>query len=266
MLKCTFQCFTGIGADVETRLWESGCLSWRDFRDGVSGFLSPRQEGQIAEQIGMAESALASGMPDWFLGRLKGGAQLRVLHEFMEDALFLDIETTGLGPGASVTSVATWQNGVGKCFVRGFNLDDLLVELAVAPLVVTYNGKRFDLPMLRRQFGLALDMPHLDMMYPLRALGYRGGLKGCERRLGFRRRHSDGVDGAEAVYLWRAWRNRGDVGALRRLAVYNLEDTFSLAWLAVRALPLSMPRHPSPPSVEYPSWPDMDSVLERTLS
>ncbi len=180
-------------------------------------------------RMAAAERALAAGMADWFLNRLDGPAKLRVLHDFGERALFLDIETTALDPYAEVTSVATWRNGVAKCFVRGFNLDQLLPELAAAELLVTFNGKRFDLPFLRREFGVDLMQPHLDLMYPLRSLGYRGGLKVCERQLGFRRAHSEGADGMEAVRLWYAWRTRRNAHALRRLIAYNVEDTYCLA-------------------------------------
>jgi uncharacterized protein len=264
MIKSTFQCFDGIGDNGEARLWRDGCLCWRDFRNGAADCLSISKQERVLAQLGQAEAAYAGGALDWFLNRLKGPAALRVLHDFMSDALFLDIETTGLGPNAQVTSVATWRDGEAKCFVRGFNLDDFLAELATAKLLVTYNGKRFDLPFLRRHYGLDLDVPHLDIMYPLRALGYRGGLKVCENRLGFRRQYSSGIDGAEAVYLWRAWRMNQDTDALRSLVVYNIEDTYSLAWIAARILPQSIPDCPIKISdITTPSAPDMSEALTK---
>ncbi len=261
MLKATFQCFRGIGADAEQKMWRRGCLDWREFRRGGACFLPERKRELIEMQLAAAESALAAGMPDWFLTRLDSAAKLRVLHDFGERALFLDIETTGLGPYAEVTSVATWRDGVAKCFVRGFNLELLLAELATADLLVTFNGKRFDLPFLRREFGLDLMQPHLDLMYPLRSLGYRGGLKVCERRLGFRRAHSEGADGLEAVRLWYAWRSRQNADALRRLIAYNVEDTYCLAWLAARLASYAMPGYPLACCRPSPPPPDLPEIL-----
>lgn len=263
MLKATFQCFRGIGPTAEQKLWQRGCLCWRDFRNGGADFLSPRKRELVGEQLAAAESALAAGLADWFLNRLSGPAKLRLLHDFADRALFLDIETTGLEPFYDeVTTVATWRNGIGQCFVRGFNLELLLPELATAELLVTFNGSRFDLPFLRQEFGIDLMQPHLDLMYPMRSLGYRGGLKVCERQLGFRRTHSEGADGMEAVRLWYAWRRRRNTDALRRLIAYNLEDTYCLAWLAARLsghamsdYPLTCRRPPPPP-------PEITGILE----
>ncbi len=175
----------------------------------------------------------------------------------------LDIETTGLDRFSEVTSIATWRNGQAKCFVRDINLADFLYELPGTSLLVTYNGKRFDLPFLRREFDIDLMRPHLDLMYPLRAMGYRGGLKVCERRLGFQRRYSEGTDGMEAVRLWYAWSVCGRGEALRRLAVYNVEDTYSLAWLAVRAIQKTMAGYPlaNSAAMSSPQPPSMDEAL-----
>lgn len=244
MLTSTFKCFDGIGEEAENRLWQTGCMCWRDFRNGAGNCFSIKKQEHVLAQIRIAETAHETAALDWFLNRLKGAAQIRVLHDFMAEALFLDIETTGLDSNAQVTSIATWRNGETKCFVRGFNLPDCIKELATAKLVVTYNGKRFDLPFLRRHYGLDLNMPHLDIMYALRDLGYRGGLKVCEKRLGFRRQYSEGRDGSEAVSLWHAWTIHNDIEALRKLIVYNMEDTYSLAWIAARILPYSMPAFP----------------------
>ncbi len=89
MLKATFQCFQGIGEEAEQRLWERGCLSWQDFRNGAGNCLSPPKEKLVQKQLDHAEDALNTGAADWFLNRLKGAAALRVLPEFFADTLFL---------------------------------------------------------------------------------------------------------------------------------------------------------------------------------
>ena len=65
----------------------------------------------------------------------------------------------------------------------------------------------------------------------LASLGYRGGLKAVERRLGLRRDPTiQDVDGFEAVYLWHRYR-RGDRSALMKLALYNLTDVVNMVEL-----------------------------------
>lgn len=261
MLRATFQCFTGLGESAECRLWEHGCLGWRDFLNGAGDFLSDKKQQRIKSQIAEAQIALESGMADWFLNRLKGTAQLRVLNDFAADTLFLDIETTGLRQTDEVTAIATWKNGTANCFVKGFNLPDFLQEAMQARLLVTYNGERFDLPFLRRCFNINLALPHLDMRMPLSSLGYRGGLKKCEKQLKFRRRFAPDCDGADAVHLWQQWRSKSDRESLRRLILYNIEDAYSLAWIAGRLLPRSMANFPLAQKVEIPPRPEAADIL-----
>ena len=55
--------------------------------------------------------------------------------------------------------------------------------------VVTYNGKSFDVPFIERFFRIKMHHMHIDLMYVLRSLGYKGGLKSCERQLGLERKN-----------------------------------------------------------------------------
>jgi uncharacterized protein YprB with RNaseH-like and TPR domain len=123
------------------------------------------------------------------------------------------------------------------------NLAAFPEAVTACSMVVTYNGSRFDLPFIRRQFGIAMDMPHLDVMRPLRAQGYKGGLKFCERLLGIKRQVPEDVDGFEAVRLWYEYR-RGDRVALAKLLAYNSQDVISLELLLIKTYNLSMKGHP----------------------
>ena len=105
---------------------------------------------------------------------------------------------------------------------------------------MTYSGARFDLPLLRRHFGLPLAQPHLDLCPVLHAWHLYGGLKATEAALGLRRRRSTGVDGLEAVRLWERYRRGHDPAALRQLLVYNAEDVLVLEMLLARTLAWSM--------------------------
>ena len=96
-------------------------------------------------------------------------------------------------------------------FLKGINLDEFPAYVARFPLLVSYNGSQFDVPFLRAHFPRArLDQAHIDLRFVLASLGYKGGLKAVEGRLGLRRDPSiQGVDGFEAVRLWHRYR-RGD--------------------------------------------------------
>ncbi|MEF8774066.1 MAG: ribonuclease H-like domain-containing protein, partial [Halobacteriales archaeon] len=94
-----------------------------------------------------------------------------------------------------------------------------------ADVLVSFNGKRFDVPFLEREFGLDVTTPHLDLLYPARRVGLTGGLKTIERAVGIDR-DSD-VDGREAVALWHRY-EAGDEAALDRLVRYNRLDAENL--------------------------------------
>src|SRR5208337_3363855 len=105
-----------------------------------------------------------------------------------EKWLFLDTETTGLAGGtgtyAFLVGLAWWDAGglqVEQLFLRDFSeehslLQELAVRLAERPVLVTFNGKSFDWPLLENRFTMtrAIRVPslaaHLDLLHPARAL------------------------------------------------------------------------------------------------
>jgi uncharacterized protein YprB with RNaseH-like and TPR domain len=102
--------------------------------------------------------------------------------------LFLDTETTGLSGGtgtyAFLIGLAWWDAGglqVEQLFMRDFHeehsiLHELAARLAERPVLVTFNGKSFDWPLLENRFTMtrAIAAPqlaaHLDLLHPARAL------------------------------------------------------------------------------------------------
>jgi len=194
-------------------------------------------------QIEESKLALHELNAGFFLPRLPAGDLARVYPHFAGRIGYLDIETTGLEAWSEITTIALYDGATVRTFVRGVNLDSFPSALASCSMVVTYNGARFDLPFIRKHFGIAMDMPHLDLMRPLRALGYKGGLKNCERLLGIRRQVPEDMDGFEAVRLWFAHR-RGDRTALAKLLAYNSQDVISLETLLIKTYNFSMKSHP----------------------
>jgi hypothetical protein len=100
-------------------------------------------------------------------------------------------------------------------------------------LLASYNGRSFDIPFIERFFHIRLNQAHIDLMYPLRSLGLRGGLKNCERQFGIARPELEGFDGFFAILLWNEYRKANNHRALETLLAYNIQDTVSLHTLLV---------------------------------
>lgn len=216
----------GVGTVTERSLWEAGVTHWDDF-DGRA--VGPTRAENIESFLGTARERLARKDASFFVDALPDSERWRLYENFREDACFLDIETTGLSPERhEVTTVSIHRNSETTTLVRGDTLcaDTLSAYLDPAPLVITYNGSRFDLPFLESAFDLDLNIPHLDAMGVCHALDLTGGLDAAERALDVNRERPD-ISGRDAVRLWREY-EAGRDGALETLIAYNQEDTENL--------------------------------------
>jgi len=117
-------------------------------------------------------------------------------------------------------------------------MDDIVEEFEKYDFLVTFNGARFDLPFIRREFPQAdLDKLHADLMYPLRRISLTGGLKKIEVELGITRSEDvAGITGFDAVRLWHQY-ERGDQEALELLLEYNRADIVNLETIMQMTLP-----------------------------
>lgn len=180
-------------------------------------------------------------------------------------AVFLDLETTGLGGACvpyvvGIATIENWGDGsrlnctqwtLARCSGEAELLADVLARLEAygpAPLV-TFNGSSFDVPLLRvraHRHGLSarvLDAEHVDLLHPARRL-HRGRGRDCKlstleaELLGVRRRGD--IDSAQIPEVFWDWvQSPQDVRAQRRLRAvcdHNLVDLATLpalaAWLA----------------------------------
>jgi len=257
MLRNTFVHLPGVGSKRERMLWDRGILDWERFLAASGGDFLPRRARESAVPL-ICQSLDAVGRGDarFFGPLLPLGETWRLYPEFAGRALFLDIETTGLsGYWDQVTVIGALSRDGLALFVQGMNLNQFPAYIEQFPLLVTFNGSQFDVPFLRAHFPRArLDQAHIDLRFVLASLGYRGGLKMVERRLGLSRDPAiQGMDGFEAVRLWHGYR-RGDRAALEKLVLYNLTDVVNLVELAgtaVRiksrqtAFPGGLPERPS---------------------
>jgi uncharacterized protein YprB with RNaseH-like and TPR domain len=234
MLNHTFCHIPGIGRKTEEKLWASGVISWEDWREPLPIRLPITTRIDGPKIIGRSIAALAES-PGYFSNILASYEAWRLFPHYRDRTVYLDIETTGLHDFAEVTTIAMYDGHQVFTYVNGENLDNFLDDIFRYQVIVSYNGKSFDIPFLERFFRTPLPHAQIDLRHILARLGFKGGLKGCEKQLGMNRGNLDGVDGYFAVLLWREYQASGDRRALETLLAYNIEDTVNLERLMVEA-------------------------------
>ena len=228
MLENTFIHIQGIGPKTEQAIWRKGIHTWKDFLSNKEIVISPRRDPLVRIQI--EESIKNRSNISFFADRLSTSNQWRIFNGFRDRAVYLDIETSGMYPGADEITIIGLYNGYKVyTFVNGRNMSEFEHVIASYDLVITFNGGSFDLPFIRQYFpGISLPPAHIDLRFFLRKLGYRGGLKYIEKMLGISRdKEIDGMDGYDAVRLWQAYQ-WGDENALDILIRYNTADIVNL--------------------------------------
>ncbi|MDR1125763.1 MAG: ribonuclease H-like domain-containing protein [Deltaproteobacteria bacterium] len=239
MLTHTFRHLPGIGKFSDLRLKEAGLRTWEEALRAEKLPLKSSLCPLVA--AGLAESAerLAAGDALWFSDRLPAPEQWRLFPHFHARAAYVDIETTGFSrPNDCITCIALYDGASLKTYVQGRNLEDFADDILKYELLITWNGRAFDAPFIRRALQIPLRMAHLDLFPVFRSLGIKGGLKKVEKSLGLERQGLDGVDGYMAVLLWREYQRSGGENALETLLAYNAEDVLSLEHLCRHACSL----------------------------
>ena len=260
MLKNTFCHIPGIGVIREKRLWAEGIESWDRFSDLGAVRLTPRRREVIARCLEASWLHAEEQNPNYFADRLPAHLHWRLFPEFRDRLAYVDIETTGLEPwDHSITSIALYDGRRIRTYVQGQNLEDFETDIEDYKILITYNGKCFDIPFIQSYFRTRLDHVQIDLRYVLKSLGYAGGLKGCEARLGIDRADLAGVDGFFAVLLWNEYSRTGDEKALETLLAYNIEDVVNLEILMVMAYNMKLRETPFGQShrIEMPGRPEI---------
>ena len=169
--------------------------------------------------------------------------------------LHFDTETTGLSGGtgtrAFMIGAADWPEQYLR--IRQLYLSTMAGETAMLKhfsgwlqadtVLVSYNGRCYDSPLLANRYRLArmanalAGIRHLDLLFPVRRR-FRGVWENCrlatvERQwLGVLR--EDDLPGSEAPAAWRSYLRGGSAANLRRVIAHNDQDLRSLGALLLR--------------------------------
>ncbi len=245
MLEQSFSHIKGIGSKTEIQLWSSNIHDWPSLKNTKNFPLSHRKYDYLKKEIIKSEKHLKSNNPNYFSNGLTSSQHWRLFKNFKSTTAYLDIETTGLyASSAIITTIAIYDGEKIKYYVNGENLNDFKEDIFEYNLLVTYNGKCFDIPFIEKFFNISLDHSHIDLRYVLHSLGYSGGLKGCEKQFGISRNDLEGVDGFFAIYLWEEFVQNKNQKALDTLLAYNIEDVVNLEYLMHKVYNLKISETP----------------------
>ena len=164
MLQNTFIHIQRIGAITEQRLWESGLRDWDAFTDEISIPLSGRRKYLLQKGIEESRQHLYQNNPVYFSKCLPANQCWRLFPEYRASTVYLDIETTGLDRHFNdITTIALYDGHEIKTYVQGQNLNDFIEDIQKYKVIVSYNGKSFDIPFIENYFNIRLDHAHIEL-------------------------------------------------------------------------------------------------------
>lgn len=199
---------------------------------------------------GLREALCTPGSPA--RDRMLAGSGLSDLRP--EDILFLDIETTGLG-STPLFLIGTLALEESRLVARQYLARDYAEERAVLALfaeslrgrrlLVTFNGKSFDVPYVKVRLSYhrapALpELPHFDVLLEARRI-WRPQVPNCrlktlEEVICGRLREGD-IDGAQIPEAYHRYVRTGDAAELSRIVRHNRLDLLTMADLLLRMPP-----------------------------
>jgi uncharacterized protein YprB with RNaseH-like and TPR domain len=164
-----------------------------------------------------------------------------------ETVRFIDIETLGLYyiHPIFLIGILEFENGHGQ--IRQFLARDFGEEKAIlleaskilkkSSILVSYNGRSFDLPYLKgrmryHQLEVDFDSWQLDLLRQARK-NYRGVLPDCRlltiEKCLLNQERDDDIPGSEIAHFYNCFLDSGDGKNLRPILEHNAHDLFSMA-------------------------------------
>lgn len=201
------------------------------------------------DQIGVASQyqAVLRGARQQF-DELEASAELcHAANARPEDLLFMDVETCGTSETAiflvGLMSFADGQLVFEQNFARNYGEEPGILRAfgrrqEEAGVLVTFNGRAFDVPLIReRSIAHGLDEPwssppHLDLLPEVRKR-WRGRLRSfrlqaLERRF-FNRRRTGDIPSDQIPDAYREYVRTGDARKIGAVLRHNLEDLLTMA-------------------------------------
>ena len=182
---------------------------------------------------------------------LQGGQSVSELSQ----VVFLDTETTGLSGGtgtyAFLIGIGFWNGSVftvEQFFMRDFHEEPALLQaleerLKTARVLITFNGKSFDIPLLKSRFILTrrawplVSVLHVDLLFPARRI-WKLRLGDC--RLGNLEKEILGDERPEDVagnlipQIYFNYTRSGNPVGIRKILSHNFRDLVALARLTLK--------------------------------
>ena len=172
-----------------------------------------------------------------------------------ERLLHFDTETTGLAGGtgtrAFMIGAADWHAGglrLRQLMISSMAAEAAMLEAFAAWLqpdsvLVSYNGRCYDAPLLSTRYRLARQrnplagLAHADLLFPVRRR-FRGIWENCRlatvEKNWLRVLREDDLPGAEAPRAWLDYLRGGSARDLRRVLQHNDRDLVSLGELCLK--------------------------------
>jgi uncharacterized protein len=237
MIETCFTIFEGISEKTEATIKIQGIKDWNAFlkKDTIKGISSKRKAFYNSRILSLKQalrkddiSLLATHIPlhkQWMLYKY-----------YKEDALFIDIEVTGVKKDDYVFLIAIYDGINTKLMIRDINLNlqELKKFLAKYPMLISFNGTVHDIPFLKKRYpDLFSDVLHMDLRFLTQKISFRGGLKKIEKLLGIKRTEiQEKYRSGDIKRLWRMWKGSGDKYYLNLLIEYAEDDVISLKKIA----------------------------------
>jgi len=173
----------------------------------------------------------------------------------LEDLVFVELETTGLGHSPLfLIGAMTWENGdlvVRQYLARHYGEESAVTHLFLEHarekrLLISFNGKSFDYPYLRARAAAnavpwSLQMDHFDLLHECRR-AWRQTLPNCRLQTleqcicGHPPRHGD-IPGARIPDAYHDFVRSANSAELIRIIRHNMLDLITLAELMSRLPP-----------------------------
>lgn len=230
-----FEHCPGIGPGRVRSLHQAGFHTWGDCIHRQHDLpLKGNLKQHFIEFLHQSQDHLNNDDLVWLITHFPQRHHWRILKRYFHKAVFFDIETTGLSSYDNIVTVAAaLENNKLEIFTEGYNLADFLEYIDSRELVVSFNGKCFDIPFLERVFHIpGFTVPHIDLRWVAWHAGFKGGLKVIEREMGIiRPGHLLDVDGFEALNLYWQW-HAGDEDSGYQLVQYCAADVIASRYAA----------------------------------